>query len=110
MDPVFIDLAMPVPAMAETQARVVILADTMDELLSEKTRQQAYATLHAVVTSRGLAARGGWALCNGMVDDPDWADVIDPAVASKVRAKMETMGEAHLLVFAIAHLDDVTPC
>lgn len=110
-DPEFRDLPMPIPMMVSgTLARVVLLANSLEQLMDRDYRQQGYEVLLASVRRRGLTPRGsGWMMCLSFPDDPDWRQSIVPSLVETIEAKMATMDEVHLLVLAIADSADLRP-
>jgi hypothetical protein len=110
-DDTFVELPMPIPMMAcRTEAKVVLVTDSLERLMDRAFRQRGYDALLDSVRRRALVPRGsGWLMCLSFPDDPDWRECVAPSVVVEIEAQMATMREAHVLVVAIADAAELRP-
>lgn len=96
---------LPNMIFAQTCCRVAFVGNSLDEMLTEEAMERAYNYLLESVTRRQLVPRGGsWVLCYVMPDAPDWHTYLADDIAARMRKDMDTMPEAHVMVWAIADL------
>lgn len=87
-------------AAGETVCRVAMVADTVEEVRSLETMQEAVRQLMQSVQRRGLVPRGHWAVGFLPVDWPLWRDHLDASIAEVVEAKLKEIN-GHVMIYAL---------
>lgn len=89
-----------VARVESSPVRVVFVADTVEELTSSETLEQAASFMLASVKRRGIRPKGLWCLGYLPADWPLWNDCVGPEAAASAGAKAAEIN-GHVMVYAL---------